>query len=223
MCRIRRLIRPQLAGECLASVRLLHNRIVPWLPMYLLNDDVVLLVEHLDNDADLAWLASNGPGHWIATLHHPALVRRMGLWHAPSGPLPLLSADPVERALDWIHDPWSGWQERRAGRDPNTPYFGAGHPGVYWLNLRTDPDRPRKTAEIGLSSFEWIGNHYRQIGSRPDPSTERHWKALRRWVGKMAVKIPRTGDAGGSAPEIFAFPEALAAIGAGTTREANSF
>lgn len=35
--------------------------------MYLLNDDVGLLVEHLDSDADLAWLASsrksrNNPG-----------------------------------------------------------------------------------------------------------------------------------------------------------------
>jgi hypothetical protein len=94
---------------------------------------------------------------------------------------------------------------------------------VYWLNLRTDPDRLRKTAEIGLSGFEWIGNHYSQIGKRPDPSTERHWKALRRWVAKVAVKIPRTGDADGPAPEIFAFPEALAAIGDGTTREAIPF
>jgi hypothetical protein len=181
-----------------ANVRafgLLHNRIVPWLRMFLLNDDVSLLVEYLDSDADLAWLAPNGPGRWLATVHHPPLASRMGLWHTPAGPLPLLSADPAEKALDWIHDPWTGWRERRAGRDPKTPYFGAGHPGVYWLNLRTDPDRPRKTAEIGLSSFEWIGNHYRQIGSAPNPSTERHWKALRRWVGKVAVKIPRAGDA----------------------------
>ena len=205
------------------SMRLLHNRIVPWLPMYLVNDDVSLLVEHVDSDTDLAWLAANGPGGWIATAHHPPLVGRIGLWHTPSGPLPLLSADPVERAVDWIHDPWSGWQERRAGRDPTTPYFGAGHPGVYWLNLRTDPDRPGKTGEIGLSSFEWIGNHYRPIGSSSDPSTERHWKALRRWVGKVAVKVPRAGDADGPAPEIFAFPRALAAVRAGTTREANPF
>jgi hypothetical protein len=189
--------------------------------MYLLNDDVSLLVEHLDNDAELAWLASNGPGRWIAALHHPPLARRMGLWHAPSGPLPLLSEDPDEGAPDWIYDPWSGWQERGAGSDSDTPYFGAGHPGVYWLNLRTARNRPGKTAEIGLSSFEWIGGHYRQIGSAPSPSTERHWKALRRWAGKVAVKIPRTGDPQGPASEIFAFPEALAAIGDGVTREAN--
>ena len=193
------------------------------MPMYLFNDDVSLLVERLDSDTDLAWLAANGPGGWIATARHPRLVGRMGLWHIPSGPLPLLSADPVERALDWIHDPWSGWQERRAGRNPKTPYFGAGHPGVYWLNLRTDPERPGKTAEIGLSSFEWIGNHYRLIGSPSDPATERHWKALRRWVGKVAMKIPRAGEADGPGPEIFAFPEALAAVRAGTAREAIPF
>lgn len=191
--------------------------------MYLLNEDVSLLVEHLDSDADLAWLAPNGPGCRIATVHHPPLASRMGLWHTAAGPLPLLSADPAEKALDWIHDPWSGWQGRRAGRDPKTPYLGAGHPGVYWLNLRTDPDRPRKTAEIGLSSFEWIGNHYRQIGSAPDRSTERHWKALRRWVGKVAVKIPRAGAADGPGSEIFAFPEAFTAVGTGTTRKANPF
>src|SRR5215469_14359825 len=141
--------------------------------MYLLNDDVSLLVERLDSDADLAWLAPNGPGCWTAARHHPPLARRMGLWHASSGPLPLLAADSAEQGLDWIHDPWSGWQERRAGSNPETPYFGAGHPGIYWLNLRTDPGRPGKTAEIGLSSFEWIGNHYRQIGRCADPSTER--------------------------------------------------
>jgi hypothetical protein len=191
--------------------------------MYLLNDDVSVLVERLDSDAHLAWLAPHGPGRWIAASHHPALVPRMGLWHAPSGPLPLLSADPAEPTPDWIHDPWSGWRERRAGRDATTPYFGAGHPGVYWLNLRTDPDRPRKTAEIGLSSLEWIGNHYRPIGRPSDPSTDRHWKALRRWVGKVAVKIPRAGDADGPGHEIFAFPEALAAVRAGATRDANPF
>jgi transposase len=44
--------------------------------MYLLNEDVSLLVEHLDSDADLAWLAPNGPGCWIATGHHPPLASR---------------------------------------------------------------------------------------------------------------------------------------------------
>lgn len=147
----------------------------------------------------------------------------MGLWHTPTGPLPLLSADPAAKALDWIHDPWSGRQERRAGRNPKVPYFGAGHPGVYWLNLRTDPDRPSKTAEIGLSSFGWIGNHYRPIGSAADPSTERHWKALRRWVAKVAVKIPRAGAADGPGSEMFAFPAAFAAVRTGATREAIPF
>jgi hypothetical protein len=191
--------------------------------MYLLNGDVGRLVAHLDADPDLAWLAPNGPGGWIATRQHPPLLRRIALWHVPSGPLPLLAADPAERALDWIDDPWSGWQERRAGSHPDAPYFGAGHPGVYWLNLRTDPGRRRSSAEIGLSSFEWIGNHYRQIGKAASASTERHWKALRRWTGKVAVKIPRSGDPDGPWPEIFAFPEALAAIRRGTTRGPNPF
>jgi hypothetical protein len=42
--------------------------------MYLLNNEVGLLVEHLDNDADLAWLASNGP----VTGSRPSTILRSG-------------------------------------------------------------------------------------------------------------------------------------------------
>lgn len=131
-----------------------------------------------------------------------------------------MSSNPIDSSTEPITDPWSGWQERRAGRNPDAPYFGVGHPGVYWLNLRTGPGR---SGEIGLSSLEWIGNHYRPIGSAAGPSTERHWKTLRRWVAKVAVRIPRSGDLAGTGAEIFAFPHALAAIRNGTTRDPNPF
>jgi len=89
--------------------------------MYLADDDVPLLVKHLDDDADLAWLTSAGPGAWQAQLRHGVLGRRNALWHVPSGPLPLLSGGTDEDAL--VPDPWRGWAERRAGRDPSVPYF----------------------------------------------------------------------------------------------------
>lgn len=191
--------------------------------MYLFNADVDLLVDHLDEDQDLAWLASDGPGQWRATPRHPVLSGRLGLWHIPSGPLPLVGPDPTKGVADWVHDPFEGWRELRAGADPSTPYFGPGHPGVYWLNLRSATDRGRRTADIGLSSFEWIGNHYRVIGAAADPSTERHWKSLRRWVAKVATKIPRSGSIDGPGPEIWTFPDALNAITSGASREPNPF
>jgi hypothetical protein len=36
-----------------------------------------------------------------------------------------------------IEDPSVGWSEERTGADPTTPYFGAGHVGIFWLNVRT--------------------------------------------------------------------------------------
>jgi hypothetical protein len=194
---------------------------VPWLPMYLYGSDVDLLVAHLDEDDELAWLVSAGPGAWAAHEQHPPpMDRRYGLWHVPSGPLPLLA--PLGGGEDgWVDDPWKGWTERRQGADAGTPYFGPGHPGVYWLNLRTSPDILAGGAPIGLSSFEWAGNRYRVLGRPATKSTERHWRALRRWVGKQARRIPRTGPIDGSKPEIYAFPRALEAIHGGLPRAAN--
>jgi hypothetical protein len=191
--------------------------------MYVLNTDVDLLVTHLDDDPDLAWLAADGPKRWKASPRHPQLRGRIGLWHIPSGPLPRLDEDPTKAVSSWIHDPFEGWDELRPGRDPTTPYFGAGHPGVYWLNLRTDADRPRRTADIGLSSFEWIGNRYRAIGSPAHPTTEKHWRALRKWVAKVATKVPRTGNLDDPGAEIWAFREALEGITSGVGREPNPF
>lgn len=189
--------------------------------MYVFNADIDVLVGHLDDDPDLAWLSADGPGRWRATSRHPEIARRVGLWHIPSGPLPLLDADRTRGVSSWVQDPFNGWDEPRPGRDQTTPYFGAGHPGVYWLNLRNSLDRPGSTAEIGLSSFEWIGNHYSAVGNAADPTTEKHWRALRRWVAKIAKKVPRSGDLDGPGAEIWAFPEALAAIANGVSRGSN--
>ena len=191
--------------------------------MYLLRGDVELLVEHLDSDEEIAWLVGDGPGRWAAQPEHPPLeFPRYGLWHVPSGPLPLLAEGGSEAEDSLIEDPSSGWQEKLAGADSETPYFGPGHPGVYWLNLRTTGGSTSRGAEIGMSSFEWIGNHYRAIGSPARPTTQRHWRRLRYWVAKHARRIPRIGRLNGpEPPEIYAFPAALSAINAGTKRASN--
>jgi hypothetical protein len=63
---------------------------------------------------------------------------------------------------------------------------------------------------VGLSSFEWIGSHYKSIGVVPKPETEKFWKALARWVKKVAVKVPRGGPQQPTPPEIWTFSGAQA-------------
>ena len=189
---------------------------VAWLPMYLHDTDVEVLVAHLDGDDELAWLAEVAPRRWIAQAVHPPLTRNQyGLWHVPSGPLPLVGKQGAEEGK--VTSPWVGWVERRRGANPDVPYFGPGHPGAYWLNLRIGSDVGSDRTYIRLSSFEWIGNHYRMIGSPATKATELHWKALRRWVSRIATRIPREHDPA-QRPEIYAFPAALAAIEEGATR-----
>lgn len=189
-----------------------------WLPMYALGEDQRLLVDRFNDDESVAWLVnSGGPGLWRATARLDDVpAGRIGLWHVPSGPLPLLAAHPGEPD-GVLPDPWQGWRELRPGAAATEPYFGPGHPGVYWLTLRlSEEGRP-----IEMSTIGWIGNHYASIGLAPAPATERHWRALRRWAASVAVRIPRVGPVDGPGPEISAFPEALAAILAGRARRGN--
>src|SRR5271155_379318 len=148
---------------------------MPWLPMYLLPEDVPSLLELLNTDDGIAFLVSDGPNRWIARrelIHLP--VGRTALWHIPSGPLPLLDPKPSNQVCS-ILDPFSGWVEQRQGADPSTPYF-ADHPGALCLNLNLEG---RDGGSIcGLSSFEWIGNHYAVIGRPAPPQTVRWWKAF---------------------------------------------
>lgn len=187
---------------------------MPWLPMYLLGSDVGILLDHLDEDDELAWIVG-GLGEWRASARRLGAVGpRTALWHVPSGPLPLPSEEMMG-PHGWIEDPWQGWSERRI-TDPDVPWFGPSSPMYYWLNLRTTEHGP-----IPISSFEWIGNRYRLIGRAADPATARHWRAVGRWVAKVGVKIPRSGPLEGPRPEIFAFPAAMKAIEAGRGRESH--
>src|SRR5258708_38813794 len=133
---------------------------MPWIPMYLAADDIARLTTMLNADGEIAFLAADGPKRWkaVAGLSCPA-DGRIGVWHIPSGPLPLLL--PNKNEHDQIHDPFAGWEELRTGADPTTPYFGPGHPGVVWLDVRLSAKEQGSTG--GLSSFGWIGRHYSSI------------------------------------------------------------
>ena len=188
---------------------------MPWLPLYMDSVDAVGIAESLGADPDVAFVVSNGPGRWIACKSLAAVPNgRYCLWHQPSGPLPLLRGSLPDGS---ITDPWAGWTEVKSGADPTTPYFGAGHPGVIWWNVRTTSVERR--GGIGMSSFEWIGNWYRRIGNAAHPSTEAWWKRLRALVKRMAKRIPRSGPLEGVGCEIWAMPSALARIESGEPRD----
>jgi len=180
---------------------------MPWLPFYASGSDFDIVRNHINATSEFCYLVSAGPGRWKAV---PSLnefdCRRIGIWHVPSGALPLLRS---EREIPGsVEDPYLGWTELRRGADSSTPYFGAGHSGVFWLNVHaaTHPDLGKQV--VGLSSFEWIGSRYRVAGNDGKPEAETAWKRLGRWMAKSAKKVPRGGTGEPSSPEIWAFPHA---------------
>lgn len=188
---------------------------MPWLPIYADDSDFSVLVDHLNQCEEIAIIASVDAGKWAAVARIEQLKPgRYCLWHVPSGPLPLFRG--AHEPLGLIEDPFSGWVEVKAGADTSQPYFGAGHPGIIWLNIRgSDANHLSGLTTIGLTSFEWIGNHYKSIGSSAHPDTEKFWKSLGRWVRKNSVKVPRGGLSQSTSPEIWAFAGAASQLESG--------
>lgn len=186
-----------------------------WLPFYAIADDVLALLAYLNSSTEIAFIVSNGTGKWIAADSLASLPDgRHCLWHVPGGPLPLFRG--ANESPGEIANPFLGWSEARSGADRSQPYFGAGHPGVFWLNVDLrENEAAAHEILVGLSSFEWIGNHYRMIGHPAKPETEKFWKALGRWVKRTAIKVPRGGPQYCTPPEIWAFPGAQAMFEAG--------
>ncbi len=184
--------------------------------MYLVEEDLHSLSSWLTDEAKISLIQTIGPGEWQAfedfEVYEPG---RYCLFHSESGPLPLLSNDP-DRPDSEVSDPFAGWVEHRAGANPNQPYFGAGHPAIFWLNVRL-----KENGIVGMSSFEWIGNHYSQI-DRPAPEvSKKWWERLRRWVKKQSFIIPRDGPLDGTGKEIWAFSSALLEFESGVQRATN--
>lgn len=196
-----------------------ENKKMPWLPLYMDEADTSPLLELLNCDPEVAFIVSMGPAKWIAQKGIDSVVdARYCLWHCPSGSLPLVGGTGVPDGV--IRDPWAGWTELRSGAD-GMPFFGAGHPGVIWWNVRTQSHR---THGIGLSSFEWIGNRYRLLGRSAHPTTEAWWKKLRKLVkNQKAIRIPRSGSLDGPNAEIWSLPSALDKIRKGMPRDDNPF
>ena len=189
---------------------------MPWLPLYLAHDDLALISDWLSADEDIALITSTGPSEWKAVPNFDIrLSGRYCLYHKRCGGLPLLTKtgdSPPETILN----PFDGWKELRSGANPNLPYFGAGTPSIFWFNVRLE-----ENGVIGLSSFEWIGNHYSIIGNSAPELAKKWWSKLRRWSKKNATRIPRSGAIKGDKPEIWTFGSALKEIESGKERAQN--
>jgi hypothetical protein len=220
---------------------------MPWLPMYADENDLEALLAWLNDEQEIAFIVSNGHKKWIARKSLEKMEQgRYCLWHTPSGLLPLLAANSViQKKLEqrgyflWpkssrplprlvtsilgfrrvVRDPWKGWTERLTGADPLVPYFGPGHPGVIWLNVRVEGRDP--PGSLGMSSFEWIGNHYKCIGHAAPESTSKWWRRLKRRVEKIGAKVPRQGALDVPFGEISALPSAHRSILDGQKGELN--
>ena len=192
---------------------------MPSLPLYLYGDDAAAILKLLNDDPEVAFIIPDGPSCWKAVASLTTLAAgRHAIWHVPSGPLPLLGKDHADEPT-WIADPWDGWREVLSGHDTSTPYFGAGHPGVIWLNAKNDAGG--REARVGLSGLEWIGHRYDRLGHAASEETDRWWKRLGSAVRRMAQKVPRGGFAGPGKPEVFAFPEAMQALQRGVPAAVN--
>jgi hypothetical protein len=195
---------------------------MPWLPLYVTADDTKTFFQLLLDENELVPIVADGVGRWIATTDKSTLLTasRSCLWHIASGPLPLLGAKHSDETT-WIEDPWSGWAERRPGADRSQPYFGAGHPGIFWLDLNIYPTE-LPTNICGLTSFEWIGDHYKILGGGARLETHRCWKRLRSKIKKVSTKVPRGTIDGPFKPEIFALPIAAQLLQSGKRADVNS-
>ncbi|WP_445427388.1 hypothetical protein [Alishewanella sp. HL-SH05] len=187
-----------------------------WLPMYLVEEDLKSLSDFLCSEEQISLVKSVGQGRWQAFSDFEISESgRYCLFHSESGPLPLLAknqSDPDGK----ISNPFEGWQEKRSGANPTQPYFGAGHPAIFWLNARLKVE-----GKVGMSSFEWIGNHYARTGSPAPEVAKKWWGRLGRWVRKQSFKVPRSGALDGSGKEIWAFSSAMLEFESGVDRASN--
>jgi hypothetical protein len=192
---------------------------MPWLPFYADERDFEQILNFLNEDLQITFIVSAGEKQWIAQKKVDSLKQmRYCLWHIPSGPLPLIQSDS-NKEDSLIIEPWKGWEELCTGEDSSTPYFGAGHPGVFWLNVRLQGRMSSNS--IGLSSFEWIGDHYKIVGDTTQSITKKWWQSLQRWVKSEAQKIPRSDSLSGTDSEIWAFPSAYSSFKSGIARDDN--
>jgi len=209
---------------------------MPWLLMYLLEDDVTELCSMLNADPEIALIRPADNRRWKAARDFPTLPDgRYVLWHIPSGPI-TLEPRKVKGRVKRIKDPFAGWTEIVKPSEPGVPWISAAPLGNIWLRIHRSAGsasqtfRPTSMARpwtapasevIGRSEFHWIGNYYSIVGDRAPRVTEQWWKSLRKRIAKVATQIPAAGPIARKPKEVWAFPQALEQIRAGRRRADN--
>ena len=180
---------------------------MPWLSMYLVDDDVPLLCRMLAEDPDVALVRAEGPGRWKAQRDVPTLRDgQYALWHVPSGPITLVSTDLAAKSKR-VANPFAGWREIVKPFEKGVPWFGPGPLGIVYLTVRRKAGPPGRTFSpmtqrpwrapadevIGLSEISWIGNHYSILGRPAHESTVRWWKSLGGGWRRQRCAFPAAG------------------------------
>jgi hypothetical protein len=188
---------------------------MPSILVYALESDLQTIVDHLNADADVAFVIPDGPRRWctadrisrITAGHH-------ALWHRPSGALPLVGSSEKQPDTP-ILDPDAGWEERLPSAVAGQPFFGS-HPSVIWLHVSSGGP-----GIVPMCAFGWIGNRYRAIGQGATPATSKWWRRLQRWIRSQAT-IVRRGNLQASGPmDVAAFPAAFTQLQNGVPGELN--
>jgi hypothetical protein len=152
---------------------------MPCLSKCLDHEGVNELMAFINDEPELAFIVSTGPGRWRAVNRVPELPDgEYVLWHDPGGPLMLLRPNGGEQV---IKNPWKGWTEQVPGADSGLPYFGPMCTNVFQLEVRREGIVP---GAGGITSINWIGNRYAPIGRGAADSTRKCWHRLKRWFDK---------------------------------------
>lgn len=184
-----------------------------WIPLYIVRKDLERISDWLCAEDDIALITKIGNNHWKAIKDFS--ITEPGdyyLYHIPSGPLPLLDEKRRDDG-NTISDPFNGWIGRSSGANEELPFFGSSDQAIFSLCIK-----PNTRETIGISSFGWIGNHFRIIGYPATDSSVKWWARLGRWVKKQAMRVPRNSE---EKPEIYAFEHAHKAIKEGASHDTN--
>jgi hypothetical protein len=193
-----------------------------WIPIYADEKDIIQIFHKLNSDPEIAYIISHGKNKWIAS--DRIMEQNDGmyyLWHIPGGQLKKYkkTRNGVEEA--WmVKNPFKGWKNAHQSDNPQIPFLGS-QPNT--IEFRANTTGKDSFPSIGMSSFGWIANRYKPIGSSAAKETINWWRRLKNWISKNSIsKIPRFGSLDGPEKEIWVLPSAYGKIKNGTARDGNS-
>lgn len=208
--------------------------------MYLIEDDLPLLNEWLNKEAEIAFIVPIGFNQFRAVSEFdllkniqssieflsdshiyespPLLFRQYLLWHIKGGPLmfnkvgdPYLMPLTDSEVKGELINPWNGWKDIRVSPDPLHPSCDLNPFVTFTLHLNL-------IADLGLStsSFLWmVAGESKMAGNGVAESTHQLWRRLGRYLSKTATSIPFQNNKVWKALQVYAFPKALEKIHAG--------